>query len=331
MKAILMMMESQFDTVYTDKTRKKIEHLVGPVKYYPTVEAMEADKDELKAVKYVFGGWGMAEMDSAFLDLLPDLEVVYYSGGTMKHLLTDACWERGIRITTANAANAIPVAEYTLAMILLSLKNTWHFIREVKAEKTFHPEVFYPAVGNYEATVGLISLSQVGKLVVERLKPYDVKVIAYDPYVSADEMMDLNVEKVELLELFERANVASLHTPLLEQTIGLITGAHLAALPEAATFINTARGAIVKEDEMVAVLEKRPDLMAVLDVTHPEPPTNDSPLYTMANVVLTPHIAGSGGNERARLGDWMADELELYLKENHLAHEITKAMYEKMA
>lgn len=74
------MMESQFEAVYTDETRKRIEHLVGPVKYYPTVEAMAADKDELKAVKYVFSGWGMAEIDCAFLDLLPELEVVYYSG-----------------------------------------------------------------------------------------------------------------------------------------------------------------------------------------------------------------------------------------------------------
>lgn len=331
MRAVYMMAESQFEAVYTAETRKKIEGVLGSVNYYPTLESLEGDKAALVDVEFLFGGWGVAKMDAAFLDLLPNLKVIYYAAGTMKQLLTDEVWQRGIRVTTANTANAIPVAEYTLGMILLSLKNTWQLIRQVKVEKTFKPGLFYPVTGNYQATVGLISFSQVGKMVVELLKPYHLNVIAYDPYVSAEEMEKYNVEKVELDTLFERANVASLHTPLLDSTVGMISGEHLGSLPQAATFINTARGAIVKEDEMIEVLQERPDLIAVLDVTNPEPPVPESPLYTMENVVLTPHLAGSAGNERARLGDWMLAELEKYLTEEKLHYEITQESYEKMA
>ena len=93
----------------------------------------------------------------------------------------------------------------------------------------------------------------------------------------------------------------------------MITGAHIASMKEGATFINTARGAIVREPEMTAVLAERPDLFAILDVTDPEPPVDGSPLYTLPNVVLTPHIAGSMDGECRRMGRTMVEECRRYL------------------
>ena len=92
----------------------------------------------------------------------------------------------------------------------------------------------------------------------------------------------------------------------------MITGAHLAAMKPNAALINTARGAVIAEDEMVAVLAQRPDLTAILDVTHPEPPAPGSPLHTLPNVFLTPHIAGSTDAECRRMGRFMVDELRRY-------------------
>jgi len=106
--------------------------------------------------------------------------------------------------------------------------------------------------------------------------------------------------------------VVSLHTPWLPETVGMVTGAHLRSMKTDATFINTARGAIVREAEMIAALQERPDLTAVLDVTYPEPPEAGSPLYTLPNVILTPHIAGSMGRECQRMGRLMVDEFERY-------------------
>lgn len=102
----------------------------------------------------------------------------------------------------------------------------------------------------------------------------------------------------------------------------MITGQHFSLLKPNASFINTARGAIVREDEMIEVLMHREDITAVLDVTYPEPPVPGSPLFTLPNVVLTPHIAGSKGSECARMGQSMLDEYQRYLKNEPLNCEV---------
>jgi phosphoglycerate dehydrogenase-like enzyme len=104
----------------------------------------------------------------------------------------------------------------------------------------------------------------------------------------------------------------------------MITGAHIASMKQGATFINTARGAIVRENEMIEVLKQRPDLQAVLDVTYPEPPAAGSPLYTLPNVILTPHIAGSMDAECRRMGRYMVEELRRYVAGKPLRWEVTR-------
>jgi phosphoglycerate dehydrogenase-like enzyme len=173
----------------------------------------------------------------------------------------------------------------------------------------------------------------IGRLVAERLQPFDLKVIACDPHVTQAQAdrAKLAVSMVALDELFARADVVSLHAPLLPGTLGLVTGRHLAAMRRNATIINTARGAIVREAEMIEVLGRRPDLCAVLDVTHPEPPAPGSPLFTLPNVVLTPHIAGSMGPECRRHGRCMIGELKRYLAGEPLKWEITREKAALMA
>ncbi|MEZ4637911.1 MAG: NAD(P)-dependent oxidoreductase [Caldilineaceae bacterium] len=123
------------------------------------------------------------------------------------------------------------------------------------------------------------------------------------------------MELCSLEDVFRRADVVSLHAPWLDETVGLLHGHHFAAMKQDATFINTACGAIVREDEMIAVLQDRPDLWAILDVTYPEPPVPGSPLYTLPNVVLTPHIAGSLNNECRRMGRLTVEELRKFVNE----------------
>jgi len=139
------------------------------------------------------------------------------------------------------------------------------------------------------------------------------------------------VESVSLDQLFRESDVISLHTPSLPATKGMITGAHFAAMKPNATFINTARGAVVRETEMIEVLTHRPDLQAVLDVTDPEPPKPESPLYTLPNVVLTPHIAGSQNNECRRMGHYMVEELGRYLAGQPLKWQINQELAAKLA
>jgi phosphoglycerate dehydrogenase-like enzyme len=211
-----------------------------------------------------------------------------------------------------------------VAAILLSLKHTWRLMREPNGSRAHIP-------GTFDATVGLVSLGAVGRLVRKMLRSHQLKVVAYDPFLSVDEMRSLGVRGVDLAELFRISDVVSLHTPLLAETRGMVTGAHIESMRPGATLINTARGAIVREMELVAVLERRPDLQAVLDVTDPEPPIPRSPLLRLANVVRTPHIAGAIGPERRRLGRGMVDELRRYVRGEPLRWEVTREQVARMA
>ncbi len=288
----------------------------------PVLDAKDAltRPELLREAEVLFSGWGAPRLDNAYLAALPALKIVFYGAGSVKGLVTDASWARGVRVCSAWAANAVPVAEFTLAQILLSLKQTWHYMLETR-RRGAHPAKI-PAAGAYGSTVGLVSLGMIGRRVCNLLKPFDLKVIAYDPFVKPEAAAALGVELCSLEDVFRRADVVSLHTPWLKETEGLITGALFAAMKDRATFLNTARGAVVNEPEMIAVLQARPDLTAVLDVTWPEPPVPGSPLYTLPNVFLTPHIAGSMHGECARMGSYMLEELKLWRAGSPLQWEL---------
>jgi phosphoglycerate dehydrogenase-like enzyme len=147
--------------------------------------------------------------------------------------------------------------------------------------------------------------------------------MVYDPFLSEAEAQVLGVEQVSLDDLFRRSDVVSLHAPSFPETQGMITGEHIDSMKPGATFINTARGELVRESEMIEVLSRRLDLQAVLDVTVQEPTEADSPLYGLENVVLTPHMAGSVGSECRRMGRYMVEELARYLAGEPLKYVLT--------
>jgi phosphoglycerate dehydrogenase-like enzyme len=185
--------------------------------------------------------------------------------------------------------------------------------------------------GGYCTKVGLVSLGAVGRATAQLLKPFEFKLLAYDPFLPPEHARELNVGLVSLEELFRECDVISLHAPWIPETERMITGKLIASMKEGATLINTSRGAIVAEDEMIEALTRRPDLSAVLDVTHPEPSAPDSPLRSLPNVVLTPHIAGSMQGECARMGSWMVDELRRYVSGEPLRHQVTRDMLTRLA
>ena len=171
----------------------------------------------------------------------------------------------------------------------------------------------------------------IGKLVINILKQYNLKVIVFDPFLPDEKAAELGVEKCELTELFERAFVVSNHLANNAQTQGMLNYGHFSRMRENAVFVNTGRGAQVVEDDLVRVLRERRDLTALLDVTYPEPPEDGHPFYTLRNCLLTPHIAGSAGDEVARMGEYMLRECESYLKGEACKYEVSQKMLETMA
>lgn len=286
--------------------------------------------DQLESVELLFGGWGMPQLTQSFLEKVPNLRGVFYSAGTVKPYVTEAFWARRIPITNAHKANAVPVAEYCLAAILFSLKLGWHRIRQCR-EQQIWKQNRSEIPGCYDATVGLISLGAIGYKTLELLKPFDIKPLVYSTSMSQEKANEYGAQLVELDELFARCDVVSLHTPLLPSTKGMIRGEHFRKMRPNATFINTARGAVVRQNELIEVMRERPDLMALLDVVDPEPPEEGSPIFSVENIHVTTHIAGSLGRECHRLGQTAIDECKRYLAGEDLWYEVIERDLNGMA
>ncbi|HLH75129.1 MAG TPA: hydroxyacid dehydrogenase [Chloroflexota bacterium] len=322
LKALYILRSDRFELVYGPEERAEIDKLVDVYAPPQSAESVRGNPRILADAEVILSGWGAPVLDAAFLAAAPKLKAFFYGAGSIKAIVTDAFWDRGIVMTSAYAANAVPVAEFTLSQILYSLKRGWYFATTIKCERRWVTKATVP--GGYGSTVGLISLGMVGRRVRELLKAFDLAVLAYDPFLTPDMARELDVERCSLEDIFRRADVVSLHTPWLKETEGMITGAHLASMKPNATFINTSRGAIVRESELIEVLQRRPDLWAILDVTYPEPPVPGSPLYLLPNVVLTPHIAGAMDGECRRLGRYTVEELRRYVNGEPLRWAITR-------
>lgn len=321
LKGLYLLGAQQFGWIYGAPEREDIARLIDIVEPAQTADSIRQNLGVLADVDVIFSGWGCPTLDKELLDAAPNLKAIFYGAGSIRAFTTEEFWARGITICSAWGANAVPVSEYTLAAILFGLKSVWQQAALVRQQHRFQR---LPVAGVYGSTVGLVSLGMIGRLVTARLKTFEVNVIAYDPFVTPEQGAALGVEMVSLDEVFRRADVVSVHTPWLSETVGLITGAHIASMKPYSTFINTSRGAVIRENEMIEVLRTRPDLWAVLDVTYPEPPPPDSPLYTLPNVQLTPHIAGSVGEECRRQGRYMIEELERYLTGQSLKWAVSK-------
>jgi phosphoglycerate dehydrogenase-like enzyme len=325
LKALYILNSDAFERIYGPPEQAEVARLVEVIGPPQTAETIRQNLDRLAEVEIILSGWGAPRLDEALLEAAPNLKAIFYAAGSVRGFVTDAFWRRDIILTSAYAANAIPVSEYTIAAIHLSLRHFWRYVRFIKEEKHYPDRAtFGPIPGGFESVVGLISPGMIGRLVCRRLQASDLRLIAYDPYVTQAEAEELGVEMVGLAELFRQADVVSLHTPWLPETEGLITGELLASMQPGATFINTARGAIVRENEMIEVLQQRPDLWAILDVVYPEPPESGSLLFTLPNVLLTPHIAGSQANGCRRMGQYAIAELKRYLAGQSLQWEITE-------
>ncbi len=284
-------------------------------------------------VEYIFSTWELEPLtEEEIRRCLPSLKAVFYAAGTVQFFAKPflGC---GVKVFSAWAANAVPVAEYTVAQIILANKGYYLSAPMVKerryAESRRFFEDHYP--GNFDVKIGIIGVGMIGKLVIELLRAYHVEVLVFDPFLSNEKAEELGVKKVELAELFSVCHVVSNHLANNAQTKGMLKKEHFAAMRPYATFLNTGRGAQVVEEDLIAVLKERTDLVAVLDVTDPEPPLLDSPFYELKNCILTPHVAGSCGFEKYRLAEYMLEEFCNYTKGLPCKYEVTLKMLETMA
>ncbi|CAM5649584.1 putative D-3-phosphoglycerate dehydrogenase [Streptomyces afghaniensis 772] [Streptomyces afghaniensis] len=253
-----------------------------------------------------------------------------HSAGSVKSFAIPEIWRRGIAVSSAAAANALPVAEYTLAMILLAGKDVLAARDRMRATRTSSGWGVVPGIGNYGRRVGVIGASRIGRRVLELLRPFDLRPSLTDPYVNEREAAALGVPLLPLDDLLRTSDVVTVHAPETPETHRMIGRRELALMPDGAVLINTARGALVNHDALVAEL-RAGRLTAILDVTDPEPLPADSPLHDLPGAFVTPHLAGSQGNELARLGLTVAEEAERLLTGRKLAYAVDLATLEREA
>jgi phosphoglycerate dehydrogenase-like enzyme len=301
----------------------------GRVRFSPSPadHHTEGARELLSTADVIITGTGTSLLDEEVLDGAPNLKAIVHAAGTLRPVVGAGAYDRGIRLSSQAVTNALPVAEYTLAMILLELKGVRHIEQAYRSgRREIDVDGVLAASGTYGRQVGVISASAIGRRVIELLRPFDIRTVVYDPYLTAEAASELGVERLDLHTLLASSDLVSLHAPLLPETRGMIGAGELAALRDGVTFVNTARGALVDQQALIRELESG-RIRAVIDVTDPEVPEPDCPLWDLGNVVLTPHVAGSRGLELHRIGERAVAEVGRLSRGEPLAYEVGRERY----
>ncbi|MFV2020710.1 hydroxyacid dehydrogenase [Micromonospora sp. LOL_023] len=306
----------------------RLERLGGLVATADPVWADELDSPSVRArlasVEVLVTSWGAPRLTGRRLAAAPALRAVFHAAGSVRPLVSDEIWRRGIRVSTAADANAIPVAEYTLAAIIFAGKKVPFIAADPdRAYQGWGHHHGHGDLSNYRRTIGVVGFSRIGRRVVELVGCLDTaQCLVADPHADPAEVASAGGTLVDLGELLARSEILTLHAPELPSTYRMIGAAELALLPDHATVINTARGSLVDSAALAAECRSG-RLYAILDVTDPEPLPTDAALRAAPNVMVTPHLAGSLGTEIRRLTDHTLDELARWVAAEPLRAEIT--------
>ncbi|GAA1601311.1 hydroxyacid dehydrogenase [Kribbella hippodromi] len=327
---MLAMNDTSRERVLVPRVRARLEAVatVLPVGPGTSFLADPAVRAALPEVDVLLTGWGCPRIGPEVLDAAPKLKAILHAAGSVKGIVDPAAFDRGIQVSSAATANAQPVAEFTVAAIVLAGKRAFRLAAQYRLERRKTDPHSMP--GSYGSTVGLLGASRIAKMVAERLRTLDLNVLISDPYLTTDEAAALGAELVDNDTLFRRSDILSVHAPLLPETTGLVDARLLGLLKDGAVLINTARGKIIDPEALLSECSSG-RIDAVLDVTEPEPLPPDSPLLDLPNVFITPHVAGAVGNEIARLGELAVTELEHFAAGRPLDHAISATELGRLA
>lgn len=323
-KALLVMKSGTFADQF-DSTR--LRRLAGLVDLGGQPWTDSLDTPELPArlaeVEILLTSWGVPRLTLERLERMPKLRAVFHCAGTVRSFATDELWERGILVTNGADANAIPVAEFTFASIVLAGKKAHVLANDARAHREdWSYTTQRGELGNIGRVIGVIGFSRIGRRVVQLAQQLqDVTVLVCDPHADPLAVTAAGGRLVPLEELLPASDIVTVHAPALTETRHMIGAAELLAMKDHATLINTARGSLVDTAALEAECATG-RINALLDVTEPEPLPATSVLYDLPNVTITPHIAGSLGTETRRMSDAALDDLERYLSGQQLLAQV---------
>ncbi len=326
-KALLVMNRDTFADQFDASRLERLANLVdlGAQPWTTSLDIKEHPElaPRLAEVEILLTSWGVPLLDKKALSLMPGLRAVFHCAGTVRSFVSQELWDRGILVTNGADANAIPVAEFTFASIVLAgkkaqvLSNDARIHREDWSYSTLRGEL-----GNIGRTIGVIGFSRIGRRVVQLVQQLqDVTCLVSDPHADPSAVAAAGGRLVPLPDLLVASDVVTVHAPALPETRHMLGAAELGAMKDQATLINTARGSLVDTSALETECATG-RIHALLDVTEPEPLPATSVLYDLPNVVITPHIAGSLGTETRRMSDAALNDLERYLTGQKLLTQV---------
>jgi phosphoglycerate dehydrogenase-like enzyme len=284
----------------------------------------------LREVDVLVTGWGCPRIDSAVLAAAPRLRAVIHAAGSVKGHVDPAVFARGVTVSSAAQANAVPVAEYTVAAIVFAAKRVLPRANWYAHDRGAGEWRSGAGTGLHGRTIGVVGASRTGRLVLDRLRAFDVRLLVVDPYLTAQQAHGLGAELVDVDELCHHSDLVTIHAPELPETHHLLDARRLALLQDGATLINTARGSLVDTEALTDhCVSGRLD--AVLDVTDPDPLPPDHPLLRLPNVLVTPHLAGSQGRELRRLGEFAVAEVARFTRGEALLGTVNATTLHRIA
>lgn len=321
--------------VYSEKILSEIS-IFNIDNFIFTKQELESNPKITNDVKYIFSTWNMPEFSEDEIDkIFPNLKAVFYAAGTVKYFARPFL-NKGIKVYSASIANGVPVAEFTVAQIILANKG---YFQAMLKYRSFSSVFSYKKIrnisgeksGNYNSIVGIIGGGAIGRKVVELLKAYDMKVYVSDPYISEEEISTWGANKVSLETIFKECDVISNHLPDNAETQNMIDYSILSLMKFNATFINTGRGRQVVDKDLAKVMKEKPCACALLDVTRHEPLFPGHVLKRRKNIFISPHIAGSMKNENQRLAEMMIKAYGDLLSNKDNMCEVTIEKLKRMA
>lgn len=278
---------------------------------------------------------GAMALTPGIMEAADRLQIIAHAAGSVRHML-GAVWRdhvarRGICVFTATVAIGYNVAETAVGLMIMSAKRLMEYALHVRHTDGWRsPDIPVDEQHLFGATVGIVGASDVGRLMLRLLRPFDVHVLLYDPYLRVDEARTLAVEPVSLDDLFARADVISLHAPSIPETRHLVGAAQLRRMRDGALLVNTARGSLIDQEALVREAGSG-RIRVALDVTTPEPLPADSPLRAMPNVIVTPHLAGQGRYGHIRIGEATLNALEDFFAGRPVIGAIDHTRWERLA
>lgn len=328
MKICLIQNSASVDRIFSERSLKKLRSM-GEVVINDGDASVESVKKAIKGADVAITSWGNTTLTKEILDECPDLKLVVHAAGTVKPIVSDELWERGIRVTGSPKPLGQGVAETALGLTITACKNIYNL------NTSLHEGNWAQGKENvrelYELTVGVVSSGWVGRHYIKLLQNFDVDVLLYDPYVTEEKCAQMGCTKVDFETLLKQSDIISIHAPSIPATNHMFNAETLKLMKKDAVLINTARGSIVDEKALYEHMKAGNLRYACIDVFDPEPPAVDNPLRTLPNAVLTPHLAGLANNGQRRIGMHAAEEIERFINGEKMECEVTKDMLATMA